>query len=203
MGMVYGVGINDAGYTVRKQIECGYVNGKRKRKVVWVCPYYQMWTGLLGRCYSERNLKDYPTYIGCTVCEEWKRFSNFKAWMEQQDWEGKHLDKDILFPGNKVYSAEKCVFISPFVNTFVVECTSLRGKWPIGVYLNSNNKFQAQCQNGFTKVNEYLGSFDTPEEAHGAWLTRKLELDKLLAAEQGDPRVAKALVERYENYKLN
>lgn len=49
-------------------------------------------------------------------------------------------------------------------------------------------------------MRKHLGFFHTPEEAHQAWLKAKLELAKKLAAEQDDPRVAKALVERYENY---
>lgn len=35
------------------------------------------------------------------------------------------------------------------------------------------------------------------QEAHEAWLKRKLELAHLLAAEQEDPRVAEALINRY------
>lgn len=35
------------------------------------------------------------------------------------------------------------------------------------------------------------------QEAHEAWLKRKLELAPLLAAEQEDPRVAEALINRY------
>lgn len=64
-------------------------------------------------------------------------------------------------------------------------------------------KFRAQCCNPLTKKAEYLGSFDSANEAHIAWLRRKLEFAKLLAAEQDDPRVAKALIERYENYQPN
>jgi hypothetical protein len=48
---------------------------------------------------------------------------------------------------------------------------------------------------------KHLGYFSTPEEAHQAWLKAKIELAKELAAEQTDPRIAKALINRYENYK--
>ena len=41
---------------------------------------------------------------------------------------------------------------------------------------------------------------DCPNEAHKAWLKRKQELAILLAAEQTDDRVAKAIIDRYMNY---
>ena len=63
-----------------------------------------------------------------------------------------------------------------------------------------DQKFAANCNNPFTKKREHLGYFTDAVEAHNAWLTRKLELAKLLAESEADLRVAKALVERYENY---
>ena len=76
---------------------------------------------MLQRCYSESHLVRQPTYKGCSVCEEWLTFSNFKSWMEQQDWEGKQLDKDLLVYKNKIYSPETCVFVSSVINSFFVE----------------------------------------------------------------------------------
>lgn len=199
MKLIYGVGINDAGYVVQKWETLGYKDGKQKQKLLWVCPHYAVWRGMLQRCYSTKCQAKYPSYEGCFVCEEWLTFSTFKSWMETQDWEGKQLDKDILNLFNKLYSPKTCVFITAVLNSFVTESTSIRGDWPIGVSRN-NQRFRAHCSNPFTKKREYLGNFLCPEKAHQAWLTRKLELAKLLAAEQDDPRVAKALVERYENY---
>jgi hypothetical protein len=60
-------------------------------------------------------------------------------------------------------------------------------------------KFQARCNDGSGKT-KHLGYFDTELEAHQAWLKCKQEVALELAAEQTDPRVAKALIERYENY---
>ena len=200
--LVYGVGVNDAEYVTQKFENFGYVGGKRKQKRIWVCHFYGVWVDMLRRCYSEKFQEKCPTYRGCSVCEGWWLFSNFKDWVEAQDFEGKQLDKDILFPGNKVYSPETCVFTSFIVNTFVIERGKARGEWPIGVsWVKHVQKFQAECNNPFTKKKEYLGLFACQEKAHEAWLTRKLELAKLLAAEQDDPRVAKALIEKYENYK--
>ena len=198
--LVYGVGINDADYVVQKK-ETIEVNGVRKRKLVWYCPYHRAWKDMLKRCYSAKLQEVRPTYKGCSVSQEWLTFSNFRRWMEKQDWEGMQLDKDLLFAGNKVYSKETCVFVSSSVNLFTTNRGNDRGEWMIGVYWNKPaGKFQSQCSNPFTKKSEHLGMFTCDKEAHQAWLKRKLELATLLAAEQTDERVAKALIARYTNY---
>lgn len=201
--LVYGVGINDADYVVQK-FETIDVDGKQKQRGVWICPYYRVWKGMLERCYSTKTQEKYPTYKGCVVSDEWLTFSNFKRWMECQDWEGKHLDKDLLFVGNKVYSAETCVFVTRFVNNFTLERLNDRGEWLIGVcWHKATGMFISRCSNPFTKKREHLGLFTSELEAHQVWLKRKLELAHLLAAEQTDTRVAKALIERYTNYGVS
>lgn len=199
--LVYGVGINDAGYVVCKSEIIGYVNGKQKQKNVWRCPFYTKWVGMLERCYSIKSNLKRPTYIGCSVSTEWHLFSTFKAWMETQDWKGKQLDKDILFPNNKVYSSDTCVFVDTKVNVFITDRTKKRGEWPIGTYFNKRaGKWQAMCCSVTTGKQTHLGYFTDPEEAHQAWLAFKLEQAYILAEQQTDERVAKALIDRYENF---
>lgn len=198
--LVYGVGINDAGYVTQK-VETIKVNGVRKQRLIWFCPFYRTWESMLKRCYSVKFQDKQPTYRGCSVSEEWKLFSNFRAWMEKQDWEGMQLDKDLLVKGNKVYSQETCVFVTRVVNNFTIDRGNDRGEWMIGVCLDKRvNKFMSWCSNPFTKKQEWLGYFDFEQVAHNEWLKRKLELAKELAAIQTDPRVAEALINRYSNY---
>lgn len=195
--LVAGVGINDADYVVNVQETVGYVDGKRKRRTVWQCSFYRTWVNMLGRCYSSTVQNVNPTYVGCSVVEEWKTFSVFKAWMETQAWEGNQLDKDLLTPGNKVYGPEHCVFVSQAVNLFMTEGTAIRGEWPIGVSWDKRRrKFLACCGTNPSRGGR-LGIFSCPNQAHQAWLKRKRELAHELAALQTDPRVAKALVDRY------
>ena len=60
------------------------------------------WTGMLERCYSQKLKQKHPTYIGCTCCSEWKYYSNFKKWFNENYYEFENckyemnLDKDIL-----------------------------------------------------------------------------------------------------------
>lgn len=203
--LVWGVGTNDADYTVQifeLDRSSTYRNGNYKSKIVWLCPFYSRWKDLLKRCYSAASLKKNPSYRGCTVCEEWLLFSNFRKWMIGQNWEGMQLDKDILFEGNKIYSPETSVFVTSQVNTFLLDCRESRGEFPIGVTLhNSTGKYVSRCGNPFTRERDYLGLFICPQEAHNAWLCKKLDHAYSLAALQDDPRVAKALIDRYENYK--
>ena len=196
--LIYGVGVNDADYVTQRKETIGYVDGKQKKKLFWFWRHYRAWNSMLARWYSKKYQKLYPTYAGCTVAEEWLTFSNFKAWMKMQEWEGLQLDKDILIKGNKVYSSDVCVFVTQMVNMFTTDRGASRGDWPIGVsWCRQTGKFLAQCRNPFTKKLEHLGYFTSEQEAHNAWRKRKNELAHELAAIQGDPRVAEALVERY------
>lgn len=189
----YGVGINDSPYQV-----CGYTTVDGKRQQAWMCPIYRHWVCLLQRCYSDKFHEKQPCYADCTMDEWWHRFSNFADWMTFQDWEGKDLDKDILIPGNKHYSEETCVFVSPALNRFLTDRKRFRGKYPIGVHwVEREKKFQAQCNNPFTRKKEFLGYFDDCISAHRVWRARKHELSCKYAEEQTDERIAQALRLRY------
>lgn len=185
---VFGVGINDYPGT-----SSWMVDGKRFK-----CPFYIKWTSMLLRCYKEKHLIKNPTYIGCSVSDDWKYFSNFKAWMEQQDWEGKQLDKDILVPGNKLYSKDTCVFVSRNLNTFLNDHSMASGPYPTGVaWHKATSMFSSQCSDPATGRSKHLGLFETPEEAYLVWKAKKHEHALTYADQQTDPRIAEALRTRY------
>jgi len=185
---VFGVGINDLSRPIYPKL-----NGKRV-----MCPFYNRWLNMLRRCYCPKYQLRFPTYVGCSVAEEWLLFSNFERWMKTQDWEGKELDKDLLKAGNKLYSPDFCVFIPQELNTFTTDSRANRGEYPLGVYLHrGSGRFKAQCSNPLTGRQEHLGYFDNPEDAHKAWRKRKHELALIYADQQTDPRVAEALRTRY------
>lgn len=202
MRLVCGVGINDADYVVQKKEPIGPVGfGKRKQKLIWICPFYLKWKNMLRRCYAP-EAKEQLSYSASVVCDEWHLFSNFKRWMEQQDWQGKELDKDLLVTGNKEYSPDTCVFVTHQVNIFLTERTSMRGEYPIGVHFTkSNGKYRAYCNSVTNGKMIHLGFFSEPEAAHKAWLKYKLEQAHVLAKIEADQRVAEALIARYTNYQ--
>lgn len=186
--LIYGVALNDVGCFAQEA-----VNGSRVH-----CKFYATWKGVLERCYSKKCQDKHPTYIGCSLSNEWLVFSNFKRWMETQDWQGKEIDKDLLFVGNKIYSPYTCVFVDRLTNSFVIDCGASRGAYPLGVGWHIRvEKFQARCSNPFSKKREHLGYFSCQHEAHIAWKKRKRELACKLADLQSDKRVAEALRTRY------
>ena len=196
--LVYGVGVNDLPYRTQVKEYVTENGGKKIRKTVFRCSYYTAWRNMLERCYSKKYLERNPTYIGTSVCSEWLSATAFRKWMEKQDWRDKCLDKDIIVPGNKLYSPDTCAFVLPATNLFVIARDACRGEYPIGVYLSKHtSKYHAQCGNLFTEKREHLGCFSTPEDAHEAWRKRKHELAQLVAATESDPRIVEALKKRY------
>lgn len=183
---IYSVGINDADYAVNPQVD-----GKRQ-----MCPYYLTWTGMLKRCYDPKYHAKNPTYTGCTVCDEWLVFSNFKKWMKKQGWRGMQLDKDILVDGNKIYSAKYCRFVSSGVNLLLTDRGNARGGLPIGVYQSKgSSRFMARCRVLGTLT--HIGTYDTPEEAHTAYLYSKAEAIRLtVEAEAPIDEIRIALLDR-------
>lgn len=188
--ILYGVGNNNADYKItRTQMVDG------KRKIVWRCPFYVKWHSMLQRCYSERCHQLQPTYKDCSVVEEWFKFMSFRAWMIKQDWEDKELDKDLLFPGNKVYGPEACVFVTRSTNVIMVDAGASRGEFPIGVHLHKpTGKYKAQCTNRGRVV--HLGLFYCPNEAHLSWCKYKAGVIRTESLEQTDDRVKAALIKR-------
>ena len=196
--LVYGVGVNDLGYKVHVREYVTENGGKRIRKTVFLCKYYEAWRNMLTRCYSKKYLESNQSYIGTRVCSEWLSATAFKKWMEKQDWQDKSLDKDIIAPGSKLYSPDTCAFVLKATNSFVIASDASRGEYPVGVNLHKpTGKYRARCGNPFTGKREYLGYFSTPEEAHEAWRKRKHDLAQRVAARESDPRVVEALKKRY------
>lgn len=167
---------------------------------------YNVWHGMLERCYDNKYQEKSPTYKGCTVCDEWLSFKNFSDWYEPHYYEveGQQMciDKDILFKGNKIYSPQTCCIVPNEVNVLFTKTDKKRGKYPIGVHHHSRNKkYCAQCKIGGGKPQKYLGSFNTPEEAFVAYKIFKENYIKKIADKYKDVLEEKVYDALY-NYKV-
>lgn len=169
------IGINDSKTPIK-------IDGKHIKA-------YSIWYGMMTRCYSTNRSRN-PTYTNCTVDKEWHLFSNFEQWFTKNYVEGWHLDKDILVPGNKVYSAKVCVFVPQALNSLLLDHAAARGECPLGVYFHKNSqKYLAKIS--VEACRKHLGYFSTSLEAHRAWQLAKA--DSLEGAETNNPLIRSAL----------
>jgi hypothetical protein len=119
-----------------------------------------VWRDIIRRCYSNENKRTHLPYKNCAVSEEWKNYSNFYKWYEDNFYECSdqlEVDKDILSKEEKIYSKETCLLIPREINGFCKP--SKQG----GCYLTVCNKWSANVnrRSGYT----HIGNFDNFEEA--------------------------------------
>ena len=138
----------------------------------------RVWRSMLLRCYSKKYQEKEPSYIDCSVCEEWLLFSNFKKWFDENYVDGYALDKDILIKGNKVYSPQTCCFVPIEINTLFVKNNKSRGSYPIGV-CKCKNRFRAYLSVRNKRV--FIGSFLTEIDAFNAYKKSKEEYIQKIA----------------------
>lgn len=139
---------------------------------------YTAWANILLRCYSKAYHNREPSYIGCEICEEWKKYSVFKKWYDDNAKEGFQLDKDLVSPNEKVYSPRTCSFVPTLINNIISRCGKSdrgRGKYCIGVYVDEQQQKKNKYFTSVTEYgrNKYVGSFMTKEEAFIAYKKEK------------------------------
>ena len=164
---------------------------------------YVAWKSMLNRCYYHKIIGKNPTYKEVVCCNEWLLYekfyewlhsqSNFDRWINGEKW---CLDKDILIKGSKVYSPETCCLVPQNINNIFVKNKSRRGNLPIGV-IKSNDKFGAMFNQ------EYLGTFDTPEQAFFAYKKEKESHIKQVAQEEfNNGNITKQCYNAMMNYEV-
>lgn len=180
--IVHGIGINDC------------LNASKSKA-------YRIWIGMLERCYSKHQSTKWPSYNGCSVCDDWLYFSNFKRWFDQHYVEGYALDKDILFKGNQVYSPNTCCFVPKEINTIIINRKAERGTQPLGV-TKSNCGFEAAvCKKG---KQIYIGVYPTAESAFLAYKLEKESHLKKVATEYFDAgKISRRVFEALTNYTID
>lgn len=181
--LIYGVGINDAPYLVQPK-----VNGKQM-----LCPYYKVWKNMLKRCYDLNFLQNNRTYFGCIVCDGWLLFSNFKNWMMLQDWQDNELDKDLLIPGNRLYSPDTCIFIPHSLNGLLNKREAAKGEFARGVYTRAKpNIYYARCRVNSKIIR--LGKFNTELAASQCYIQFKKDTIIAIANKQTNLKLKQGLI---------
>lgn len=148
---------------------------------------YESWVSMLARCFDKTVKNKQQTYRDVTCCDEWLLYDNFYEWLHSQSNFNKWLngnrwclDKDILVKGNKIYSPEVCCLVPNDVNVLFIKRESCRGDLPIGVS-KWRDKFQANCDNPFTRKMDYLGLHNTPIKAFQTYKNHKEHIIKQVA----------------------
>ena len=172
MILCQGVGFNDRKYPSK-------IKGKNVRE-------YKLWNAMLYRCYSPKALSRDKGYIDCTVSENFKSYSYFYEWCQEQIGfsSGFELDKDIIIKGNKLYSEDTCAFIPHEINSVLNSCKSARGELPVGIQKTKSGKYKARVCLSEGRVN--CGLHKTCDDAFEAYKQEKERRIRILAYKYKD-----------------
>lgn len=134
---------------------------------------YETWRNMFNGCYDKISLQRRPTYSDCYVSEEWHNFQNFGDWFDKNYIKGYHLDKDLLYFGNREYSKDKCIFIPPKINTFISNYLKIK-----------ENNFGWQRENGTWRsaVSDFNSGkiiYSKPCKTHEEAIKQYIELKKI------------------------
>lgn len=163
---------------------------------------YKTWFRMLTRCYNPISLGKEPAYIGCSVCDEWLLFSQFKKWFDENHLPGYDLDKDIIHKGNKEYSPQSCCFVPAKINNLIKLNKGLRGIYPLGVSKSRDGLYRAQF--AFDKKKIWLGDYSTAEEAFAVYKEKRESYVKEIAAKYySDGKITKRVFDALMLWEIN
>lgn len=134
---------------------------------------YKLWAGMIDRCYGRRSKRNFPSYAGCSVADEFLKLSVFYEWCQNQIGFnlGFDIDKDLFQKGNKEYHPDKCVFIPRAINNLLKDKGAKKDGLPCGVKMVRNGKFVATI--GRFGGNLHLGTFDDMNDAKNSYIQAK------------------------------
>ena len=158
------------------------------------------YSNLIDRCYNEEVRSKYAAYSDCIICDSWQCYQVFRKWYDDNFYnvgtERMHIDKDILYKNNRVYSPETCILVPQRINMLFMHKPN-KYNLPNGVKPSSNGKYEAKY-NG-----KYLGVFGSVEEAAIAHNKEKKKVIIQIANEYKDQipvRVYDALINWIPDY---
>ena len=141
---------------------------------------YLIWAAIIQRCVDPKYHAKEPTYIGTTICDEWKNYSAFKAWYDIHFQEEMQIDADLFKKGGKIYSPETCCFLPRQINTALITKSLHNKSGYAGVTWSKQNK-KWQTHTRTINGNGHIGFFDDIKLASAAYIEAKQNHIKELA----------------------
>ena len=167
---------------------------------------YVKWGSMLTRCYSEK-FHEKENYKDCIVCDEWHNFQNFAKWYYENKYmppfdDRLELDKDIKIKNNKIYSPETCLLVPKRINSTILNRKNDRGNCCIGVSRHGDKYIAHTNPYGGMHTKNYIGTFDTEEEAFYAYKKCKEKIIKEIA-ENYKPYIPYEVYDALIRYEIN
>lgn len=155
---------------------------------------YTTWVNMIRRCYS--GDKKHIHYQDVTVYVEWHNYQNFAKWFDENSVIDHEIDKDLLFEGNRQYHPSKCTFVPHWLNSlFFVRTRGSSSDLPQGVsFRKSSGRYLVQLSTSYS--DRYIGSFNTLDQAHFAYLVAKHAHVKKMISENFVPDQVKEQVQK-------
>lgn len=170
-----------------------------------VCiPSFGAWTNMIERCYADNLRHKHPAYKDCIMCDEWHNYQNFRKWYDENIYyvnnERMHIDKDILFKENNLYSPYTCLIVPQRINMIFMKKPKTRDiDLPNTIY---------RCVGGYTASynGKSLGVFKTLKEAvytHG--YNQRIHILKVVEEyrDKLTPKVYNALINYNKEISIN
>lgn len=200
-GHLCGHGCRGCYHTSKRKFEVGVCD------ILGACkddtPFYKAWASIMLRATCNKQKQTHNAYKDCTICDEWLTLSNFKKWFEDPEngyQEGLQIDKDILVKGNKIYSPQTCCFVPREINVAI--SIKPKGKCPFVGVKPSANKFEVRLSRYGKR--DYLGLFDTPEEAFATYKSAKEQYVKELAGKYfQEGKITKKVYDALMTYEVD
>lgn len=176
---LFGIGIND--YNGRIS-----THGKE-------LPSYSVWRRIIERCSGHR--KDKKCYQSVAICDEWKSFSKFKIWYDENFKPDCEIDKDLFSDKSQLlYSPNTCCFLPKEINSSISRLKTI----PI---THRYKKYEVYTT--FKSKRIHLGSFNTYDEAFSAYKKARESHIKQIAQEYyGECKIERRVYDALMNYKV-
>lgn len=186
---VFGVGYDSGGDYSR------YIDGKESKE-------FSTWKNMMARCHGQAAQRNRPSCLDSKHIDEWADFQVFALWCNTQpqfEYDGWHLDKDLLVQGNKEYGPETCRFVPHQLNSLLLEGNK-KADLPKGLSFHpQTKKYRVRVNNQSKKVYDKL--FKTIEDAKEAYTAVK----EMLVKEQAEiwkDKISSDIYQSLINYKV-